>query len=242
MIEQNCKTCGKSFMVRKSWVSYGHGKYCGKDCYFVYKKTLLGEKNKLWQGSFTTKCGFCENGIEIPKRNSDKRKSGIYFCSNICTNRFYGRKRTLPRSITPCIICGKNILDRTDLKRIVCYGKCNAIHKMVNRKIKMTSIEVKIDKQLKWMYRRTGVKYEKQKRFGNVTIPDFYIPSMNLIIYCDGDYWHSLPKAIEKDKRQNEFLRSKGYRVARFTETQINTINNKYLLGCAMTGRGYLIP
>jgi|694.fasta_scaffold05385_17 hypothetical protein len=40
----------------------------------------------------------------------------------------------------------------------------------------------------------------------------------NKIIEFDGDYWHSKPEQIEKDKLRNEFLLSKGYELLRIKE------------------------
>ena len=37
----------------------------------------------------------------------------------------------------------------------------------------------------------------------------------------DGDYWHSLPQAVERDTRINEALAEAGYRVIRFSESEV---------------------
>jgi very-short-patch-repair endonuclease len=50
---------------------------------------------------------------------------------------------------------------------------------------------------------------------------DFYIPSLHLNIECDGDYWHSLPKAKTRDHRRDWWLKRLGYTVVRITETDI---------------------
>lgn len=64
---------------------------------------------------------------------------------------------------------------------------------------------------------------------------DFFVPSLNLIIETDGDYWHCNPmiykdgpindiqrKTIDRDKRRDIFLKSRGYTVLRFWEYDIN--------------------
>ncbi|MEW9049661.1 MAG: DUF559 domain-containing protein [Neobacillus sp.] len=64
---------------------------------------------------------------------------------------------------------------------------------------------------------------------------DFLVKSHNLIIECDGDYWHANPKfypspadwqieRIEIDKLKNEIARSNGYQIVRFWEDDI--LNN----------------
>ena len=43
-----------------------------------------------------------------------------------------------------------------------------------------------------------------------------------LCIEVDGDYWHSLPKRIQQDKRKDTFLKNKGYKVVRIKECDIH--------------------
>ena len=63
---------------------------------------------------------------------------------------------------------------------------------------------------------------------------DIYIPKYNLIIECDGDFWHVNPKKfpegakydyqkkkIEKDKIKNEYLLNNGYKLLRIWEDDI---------------------
>lgn len=51
--------------------------------------------------------------------------------------------------------------------------------------------------------------------------PDIFIEP-NICIFADGNYWHNLPKAQERDKRISKELEDKGYRVLRFWEKEIN--------------------
>lgn len=95
---------------------------------------------------------------------------------------------------------------------------------------KSTSIELKI----KQILDAASIEYISQYKISQF-IADFYIPSANLIVEADGDYWHCNPKkypngpinesqalAIIKDKRRDEFLLSKGYNILRFWESDIN--------------------
>ena len=62
-----------------------------------------------------------------------------------------------------------------------------------------SSIELKVKAQLDEL----GIKYVQQKWVNdgerNYAL-DFYIPSLKLVIECNGDYWHSFPDKIERDK------------------------------------------
>lgn len=52
---------------------------------------------------------------------------------------------------------------------------------------------------------------------------DFYIPRGKIVIYCDGEYWHRHgTKGYNKDQRQVDVLTTEGYKVFRFTESEIN--------------------
>lgn len=48
---------------------------------------------------------------------------------------------------------------------------------------------------------------------------DIFIPSINVGIEYDGDYWHSFPEMIERDKKKNELCLSRGIRLFRIKET-----------------------
>ena len=81
-----------------------------------------------------------------------------------------------------------------------------------------TKIEQKIEKELK----RRNIYYQKQVPLCKVTIVDFYLPQTRIVIYCDGDYWHSKEKVKNRDANQDFILTFNRFNVYRFTETQIN--------------------
>ena len=54
---------------------------------------------------------------------------------------------------------------------------------------------------------------------------DIFIPKQNLIIECDGDYWHKYPVGRDIDKLRNQELIQKGYKIIRLWEHEINSIN-----------------
>ena len=80
-------------------------------------------------------------------------------------------------------------------------------HKASIIKTQGTSIELKVEDQLK----EYGVKYIKQKPINEGHfILDFYLPDYQLVIECNGDYWHSLEKAKVRDRSLEEYVLSKG--------------------------------
>jgi len=80
-----------------------------------------------------------------------------------------------------------------------------------------TSIEIKIENELK----RRHIPFMEQVPLLGITIVDFLLPN-KIIIYCDGDYWHSFKINKGKDACQDFALNFNGYKVFRFWEHEIN--------------------
>lgn len=89
-----------------------------------------------------------------------------------------------------------------------------------------TSIEVKVQDFLKQL----GIEY-----FTHQHMPiehsyrcDIFIPSFNLVIECDGQYWHQYPTGTHIDKIRTTELINKGFKVLRLWEFEINdmTVEN----------------
>lgn len=86
MISVKCKTCGKSFPAKPSWVRNGGGKYCSARCH--YKGLKTGKK---------VSCAICGKEIYRAKEKLARAKSKKYFCSKSCQTRwrnstFIGKK------------------------------------------------------------------------------------------------------------------------------------------------------
>lgn len=100
---------------------------------------------------------------------------------------------------------------------------------------KDSSIEIKIQNFLTQL----GIEFYPHqyiKEIEHAYQCDVFIPSMNLIIECDGDYWHGNPlKYISLSREQYEQqleditrtkeLEEAGYKVLRLWETDINKMN-----------------
>lgn len=52
-------------------------------------------------------------------------------------------------------------------------------------------------------------------------LADVFVPSKNLVIECDGDYWHTRPGAQERDRRKDSYYRASGYTIVRLWEHEI---------------------
>jgi very-short-patch-repair endonuclease len=95
---------------------------------------------------------------------------------------------------------------------------------------KMTSPEKLFSKMMKEL----GVKVETQKVLGS-KIYDFYIPSKNMMVEIDGDYFHGNPliyeqkdlnkmqiRNIRNDKFKDVLAKGNGYEIERVWEYDLN--------------------
>lgn len=79
-----------------------------------------------------------------------------------------------------------------------------------------TSIEIAVQNELSSL----GIEFEKQKHIGPYFV-DIFIPTYNVAIECDGDYWHGFEDRKERDKIRDEWLESQGVLVLRLPEYAI---------------------
>jgi very-short-patch-repair endonuclease len=89
---------------------------------------------------------------------------------------------------------------------------------------KDTSIEVKIQNFLKEL----GIEYFTHQYIKEIEHGyqcDILIPSMNLVIECDGDYWHKYPIGNDIDHIRTSELIEKGFKVLRLWEFEIKKMD-----------------
>lgn len=94
---------------------------------------------------------------------------------------------------------------------------------------KDTSIEVKIQNFLKQL----GIEFFTHQyiKIEHGYQCDILIPSMNLVIECDGDYWHKYPIGRDIDNVRTKELIEKGFKVLRLWEFEINEMSIKQFEG-----------
>lgn len=213
---RNCPTCGKEF--------YGllARTYCSRAC------GEIGRRNGK-----NVPCGYCGETLYLPK--SRLKNASHYFCSLTHQIKWQARNKTA----NTCKICGDPFKRSASHSAIYCSLKCRdkdperliMLHEM-NRKQQ----HVKINKLEKIGYSildRIGIPYEKQWMIANKFCVDAFVPSANLIIQFDGDYWHGNPakfeildprqqKRVHIDKSQNAYFAKCGYGVLRFWEVDIH--------------------
>ena len=90
--------------------------------------------------------------------------------------------------------------------------------------MKDTKIELKIQNFLKQL----GIEYfthQYMKEIEHGYQCDILIPSMNLVIECDGNYWHKYPIGNELDHIRTKELLEKGFKILRLWEFEIKDMD-----------------
>lgn len=98
-----------------------------------------------------------------------------------------------------------------DHKRKLCEAR---LHQVFPKKD--SKIEVKLQEELKV----NGIT-SFEKHFPVFGQPDIAFPLKKIAVFADGDYWHSLPKSIKRDRQVNRTLEEKGWVVLRFLGSEI---------------------
>lgn len=105
----------------------------------------------------------------------------------------------------------------------------------INRRERLTSGKMsKPERLMQDMLESHGVEYVYQHEVSGFFY-DFYIPSKNILIEVDGDFWHCKPgtkyetpimkeqtKNVVNDKKKTAIAYSNGYTLLRFWESDIN--------------------
>lgn len=80
-----------------------------------------------------------------------------------------------------------------------------------------TSIEEFLYRELE----NRNVPFARQQVVDGLYLVDALIMGARIVIECDGEYWHSLPGAEQRDQRKQRYLQSRGYVVLRFPEAAL---------------------
>lgn len=190
-----CEKCEKHFIRCNSRINE-NTKFCSKSC----SKSFTAIKNKYCVGRILSE--------------ETKRKIGI---------KQIGRKPNIEERKKKSISAKNMWLKHKKsgyLKKVIeemKNGKALQMRLKAKTRFSDTSIERKVENYLLF----NEILYVKQFNTG-VSIADFWLPESNLIIECDGDYWHNLPKNKERNTKQNILLEKNDYNLLRLSEHDIN--------------------
>lgn len=198
-----CKACGREFYATTSLINKGYGFYCSKDCWFDLFERL---KKKV-------KCKQCKKEFLVIRAVYNKHPK---FCSKTCKDiSEIDQISSVCRGCKISFNLPRSAIDRG--RGLFCNWKCYKKYKGES------SLELLVRQQLE----KLDEPFQQEVRFGKFRA-DFYLPKRNLIIECDGEYWHMNQKIELRDKRKDKFLERLGYNILRLTGQQI--INNTFIL------------
>lgn len=213
---RGCKNCQSPFIVRVNSDQF----FCSKACGNASRKgKYFGFTNRV-----TLSCQICHKEFTAAMVRKDVAKYCSYACMAKAKTLLRGAAHPLYRAashlIKKCAYCGK--IFRTTRPRVLigqgrfCSRKCVGAWISQRQKGRISSIERIVAAVLSAI----NEPYLQQLPLGPWTV-DFYLPQRNLVIECDGDYWHSLPKVQNRDKRKDAWMKKHGYIMVRLQEQAI---------------------
>lgn len=163
---------------------------------------------------FARKCPICGNKMPI----------GNKVCSLSCASKKGNKRRKENKEHYESVLkSNQEKGTRFDWgwknkKRLLISMK--AAHKKLGSNHLSTNIELKVEKHLK----QQNIKYKRSQYFNfknKRRWVDFYLPEYNLIIECDGEYWHSLEEVKQKDIQKDLIASEMGYQTLRLKGKEI---------------------
>ena len=237
-VEKHCKNCNRRLILRnnrdvikKKFCSF----YCNgyyhtmkrnkihpellqkfiKASHTIESNTKKGHKGKAhpkWKGGYQTHiCKICNTSFLVPITRHNK---GYGKC---CSKKCYNKYHKVEKVKTLCLNCNKEIIDLPKKNRKFCSCSCRAMVMISKQKFLNTDIELKIKEFLE----KEKIQFKFQPFIKNIVNADFLVYP-NIVIFADGDYWHNLPSAVNRDKIVNEQLDKNHYKVLRFKGSEIN--------------------
>ena len=174
-----------------------------KDLGLVQK--MISEKKRLWkEDKDFIKKRTIQNGIVARESFEDpeRRAANVEHCKKLAARPNHG------------------------FKNKEFQGRCLEMAHKSRRK------RTWIEKKMAWWLKENGIKFEEQfyiNSHGQRYYVDFFVKQANLIIECDGEYWHQ-DKGC--DVRRQKDIENLGYNMIRFGE---DSINNRFGTDCAPT-------
>lgn len=179
---------------KKFWIRHSgeYRKYCSRECH----------NQSLRKPRPTYICQWCNKTFD----NGRSLTSIPKFCSRECT---VAHRHDNSPHIHNCKNCGQEFYSDNPSPQF-CSRSCLYLHRGPS------SIEIAISKLLDSM----GQTHRQQYRLEKFEY-DFYLPSPNVLIECDGDYWHERPEQKNRDKIKNAIAKKNGYKLLRLRQGEI---------------------
>lgn len=220
-IDKKCLTCESSFRVYPYQIE--SKKYCSRKCYHSSQIVRISNKCLFCKKQFTFQpyrqkkycskqcqssghkkqvkktCQNCKSPVNARLCETKKK-----FCSQKCLWSF-------GRAVKNCLFCNKTFVVKKSVSRKFCSKQCFFSAGII------IGNETDIEKILRLALEAKNIPHEKQYKIGKNFV-DFAILSSRLVIEADGEYWH---RNKDKDAQREKIIKSQGWRILRFSGTQI---------------------
>jgi len=192
LITLKCPICGVAYDKRLT--AYNYHKKRGRKQFFCSKK-CRGESQR---NSEVRKCLECGKEFECWK--SSRRK----FCGRPCYDKWQNNKEK-----RECSWCGKPFTTWNNGNQKYCCKRCALA----------STGETNIEQLMRKELERRQIPFKQYQQIETFYV-DFILDN-NIVVECDGVYWHTKPEVEERDLRKNELLKQEGYKLFRFTDKEI---------------------
>lgn len=191
-----CKSCSKKFYADATLIRKEFGFYCSMKCWF----SLFEKQRKI------VKCKECRRERSVYSSVYVKNPK---FCSKKCSD---DSKRDYVSRV--CRSCKQSFeLPRSQVNRgrgSFCTWKCYKKYQGES------SLELIVRQQLE----KLKEPFQQELKIGKFRA-DFYLPKRNIVIECDGEYWHMDQKARLRDQRKDKLIGKLGYNILRLNGQDI---------------------
>jgi len=181
-------------------------------------------------------CPTCNTNFIVTGREKNRICCSLE-CANIYKGRITGTEHPLykePAQRT-CQWCGKAFTCKPSIaamgEGLYCSRHCLGSATTQAQGGRRSSLEFAIEQVLVDI----NEPFEAQKQVGPWLV-DFYLPARNLVIECDGKYWHSRPEVVRRDAQKNGWLSKHGYALLRLGEDAIRADAKQALLNGVQEG------
>jgi very-short-patch-repair endonuclease len=206
IVTRTCESCGRTFEWNTGDGSVG--RFCSTACVH----------NRVKAKPPRVTCVVCGIGFNRTDRPAK-------YCSRKCMGLGQrGRTGELngtwvgPSKTKPCEVCGKIVERRpSKINRCrTCSPKCRQV-----LAIKGNARISGLERKMSAAFAEARLHAVAQYVIGYYVV-DFAFPDDQLVVECDGKYWHALPKQQRIDHSKDSYLRNRGWSMLRLSEDEIN--------------------
>jgi len=224
-VKSPCAYCGKLVAKKRHKTQGGKTMYCSRQC------ACYDLRDKRRSEIVTRECLWCKAKFQAAQHT---RKT---FCTHACSAMESAVRRSIPKITRTCEQCGGEFqIDQwRDARRQAgkrdgsfCSRRCLGVFgTKSNRNISKAETAF-----LDGLELAVGIKIDRQAVVFGFSC-DGYIPSLSAAIEFDGAYWHSLPRAIERDKKKTLGLANAGVLLIRVDELAFKRNQKATIERCA---------